>query len=304
MPILSKEPWRYQQLVEAANLLKPWTPKLERLIQEGQQILKKSHAEQTRANQAQNNLMAQIKKIQENRSNGEPIYGLLGPMQALLEEAKRTGVPEAILEEGKLHLKDVQREGNRRAVAEHRLRLALSARDHMEIERSMRQVRALGGGLSDQNTSQASAGGANNVRSEHPNSARLMDAAGSMLRHLGEAASRRQTAAAALQQHLSGSGDGMGTQADAVVSQGWLKEAQTVLAEAEKCGVNQTIIEQAKIKIRKKRREHQEQQDALKSLQKVLSKKDVPQPVILANMRRVQRLQAKTFTDGFTYTAT
>lgn len=308
IPSLSKEPWRYQQLVEAANMLKPWTPKLERLIQQGQQILKKSHDEQSRSKEAQTNLRSQIKKIEENRSIGQPIQELLGPLQALLEEAKRCGVPEAILREGQLQLRNVKREGNQRAVAEHRLRLALSARDHMEIERSMRQVRALGQvGLSDQNSSQGPGGGANIVRSEHPNSARLMDAAGSMLRHLGEAAARRQTAAAALQQHLSGSGgDGMGTQADAVISQGWLKEAQTALVEAEKCGVAPTVIEQAKIKIRTKRREHQEQQDALKALQKVLSKKDAPQAVLQARMRRVQRLQASpdTFTDGFTNTTT
>mmetsp|Transcript_93544 Transcript_93544/g.166413 ORF Transcript_93544/g.166413 Transcript_93544/m.166413 type:complete len:887 (+) Transcript_93544:81-2741(+) len=304
MPVLGKEPWRYQQLVEAAQELKPWTPKLESLIQRGQEILKKDQDEQHKLREAHGNLASQLKKIEECRATGKSVHELMAGMEKILAQAKSAGVSEELRREGEQQVKNYRREGCQRSVAEHRLRLALNNRDHVEIERSMRQVRALGQvGLSDQSLDRNAASTAR--RDQQPNSARLMDAAGNMLRHLTETAARRQAAAASLQQRVSdGEADAMAstwggpaaTPRDDVgkleASNAWLKEAKEAVLEAKQSGVVPTLVEQAKFKIRAKRRERQDQQEAMMSLKKVLSKKDVPEQVLLAKMRRVQRLQA------------
>jgi len=297
MAVLSTEPWRYQQLVEAAQPLKPWTPKLESLIQKGQEILKKDQDEQHKMREAQNNLSSQLKKIEECRSTGKPIHELMADMQSLLANAKSAGVSEELRREGEQQVKIYRREGCQKSVAEHRLRLALNSRDHAEIERAMRQVRALGQvGPSDQSSDRNTA---NTPRGDQQSSARLMDAASSMLRHLTETAARRQAAAASLQHRVSDGESDMATTwhgpsatpRDAEASNAWLKEAHEAVQEAKQSGVVPTLVEQAKYKIRAKRRERQDQQEAIQSLQKALSKKDVPEQVLLAKMRRVQRFQ-------------
>ncbi|CAE8618304.1 unnamed protein product [Polarella glacialis] len=306
LPVLRKEPWRFQHYAEAAKSMSPWSQELEQCVGQGQELLVKIQEEQKKLKEAQHVLQSTIKRIEEARSKGELTGELLAALPAALEKGKGAGVSEELLREGQQHMKDFKREGCQRSVAEHRLKLALNARDHAEIERSMRQVRALG--IFD--IKSLGGGGAQSARgdrAEPSKSARLMEVASSTLRHLSDAAARRQVAAASLQQCISEGGSDsialppversmMGGSADAAATQkgihGWLKEAQDALQEAKHCGVAPTLIEQAKHKIRLKRRECQEQLEANKALQKVLSKKDAPQQVVLAKMRRVQRLQA------------
>ncbi|CAJ1361593.1 unnamed protein product [Effrenium voratum] len=69
-----------------------------------------------------------------------------------------------------------------------------------------------------------------------------------------------------------------------------LRGARSAIQEAKQSGVASTLIEQAKLKLRRRRRDRQDQQEACSSLQKALSKKDVPKQVLLAKMTRVQRL--------------
>lgn len=301
LPMLEKEPWRYQQLVEAAELLKPWTQQLDRLFKIGEDKLMKINEDNSRVRDAQSSLSSQIKKIEERRAAGEPIYELLSPLENLLEKAKSSGVREEVIRQGQQHLRNAKRDGCQRSVAEHKLRLALNARDRLEIERSMRQVRALGLlGVPDQSAAKGVSSAPNSARQEQTNSTRLMDMASSMLRNLGEASVRRQAAATSLQQHISSIGPGSAQQVtptttgDASASEGttvWLKQAQDALQEAKQSGVSGTLIEQAKLVIRSKRRARQNQEDACKELQQVLSKKDVPPQVLKSKMCRVQRSQ-------------
>lgn len=131
-----------------------------------------------------------------------------------------------------------------------------------------------------------------------------MEQASSVLRNLTEAEARRQAAAATLQERINAEeglpalpntprSNGAGQSEDVDEgSKNWLRSARSAIQEAKQCGVASTLIEQAKLKLRLKRRERQDQAEACKSLQKVLSKKEVPKQVLLANMTRVQRLQA------------
>lgn len=296
LPVLQKHPWRYQQLLEAAGALKPWTSKLERLIEQGKEILDKREKDNARRREVRAQLMSQLKLIEECRANGKPTHDLLVPLKDILDKAESAGLQHDSIQKGKLLLQNARREACQRNVAEHRLQLALNARDHGEIERSMRQVRALGHvGLTDRSHNGSRTG----ARGDRESSG-LMEQASSVLRSLTEAEARRQAAAAALQERInaeqglpalpntprSAAGE------DDEGTKNWLRSARSAIQEAKQCGVASTLIEQAKLKLRLKRRERQEQQEACKSLQKILSKKEVPKQVLLAKMTRVQRLQA------------
>lgn len=193
----------------------------------------------------------------------------------------------------------MKREGCQRTVAEHRLRLALNAKDSGEIERSIREVRALEG-------LNAGSHSARGEQPHQPQSARLMDSANSMLRHLGDMATRRQTAEAALLQRITDSEDdslsyvaAVDAQADsvhAVAQQGteeWVKEVMEIVHEAKQSGVAPSLIDHAKLKIRQKRRERREEDEATTALKKTLAKKDVTTQELLSRIRKVQRFHAK-----------
>eukprot|EP00913_Durusdinium_trenchii_P006804 g6396.t1 len=232
LPLLQKQPWRYQQLLEKARALKPWTSKLERLITDGKEILDKRPG--------------------ECRASGKSAAELLGPLRDLLDAAETAGLQHESIKKGKEFLQHARREACQRSVAEHRLQLALNARDQGEIERSMRQVRALGQvGLTDHRPHRP------HLRGEG-DSAGLMEQASSVLQSLTETT--------------------------------W-RDASAAISEAKHCGVTRTLIEQAKLKLRLKHRKRQEQEEACKSLQKILAKKEVPKQVLLAKITKVQRLQ-------------
>lgn len=300
LPVLQKHPWRYQQLLEAAGALKPWTSKLERLIAQGKEILDKREKDNARRREVRSQLIALLKRIEECRASGKSTHDLLVPLKEILRKAESAGLQHDSIEKGKLLLQNARREACQRSVAEHRLQLALNARDHAEIERSMRQVRALGQvGLTDRPS------GSRSVARGDRESFGLMEQASSVLRNLAEAEARRQAAAATLQERINAEeclpvlpntprSNGAGQSEDVDEgSKNWLRSARSAIQEAKQCGVASTLIEQAKLKLRLKRRERQDQAEACKSLQKVLSKKEVPKQVLLANMTRVQRLAVK-----------
>lgn len=163
----------------------------------------------------------------------------------------------------------VRRERSQRDVVERRLRLALKAKDLGEIERSLGQM-------------------------EPPQSARLMEAASSMLRHLSETNARRQAAVAALQERLApGAPAGTGAGAEgSPTGQDWLKDTTAVLHEARQCGVQASLIEHARLKVRERLREERDRAQACEALQRTLSKKDAPEHEVLRNLRRLQRFNA------------
>ncbi|CAJ1366453.1 unnamed protein product, partial [Effrenium voratum] len=192
LPVLQTQPWRYQQLLEAAAALKPWTSKLERLIAEGKEILDKREKDIARRREVRGQLLLQLKKIEEARAAGKSTHDLLVPLKDLLDKAESAGLQEESIQKGKLLLQNAKREACQRNVAEHRLQLALDARDHAEIERSMRQVRALGQvGLTEQSP-RGTRHGRGLLVGDRESSAALMEQATSALRNLNEAAARRQ----------------------------------------------------------------------------------------------------------------
>lgn len=304
LPMLQKEPWRFQQVMETVQALQPWTAELEKLVRDGEHRLEKIAVDQSYRREAQRELQLLLRQIKDARSSGHLCADQMTELSKKLEVAQAASVREEILREAEKQLRSLRREGCQRSVAEHRLRLALKAKDLGEIERSVRQVRALGhAGLIE-----AGGGVARGERPEQPHSARLMDAASSMLRQLNDAAARRQAAVTALQERVADSGDAGPLRADgprearppppgpsAPARQGsgdWIRDVVEVLHEARQCGVAPTLIEHAKMKIREKRRERKEESQAREALQRSLSKKDAPTQEVLRNLRKVQRLQS------------
>mmetsp|Transcript_140282 Transcript_140282/g.355918 ORF Transcript_140282/g.355918 Transcript_140282/m.355918 type:complete len:936 (-) Transcript_140282:8-2815(-) len=307
LPTLHKEPWRFQQLMDMVKPLKPWTPELERLIVTGEERLRQSLKLQTKQTEVQKQLQGLLKQMQSTRTGGQSASSEdAANLAELLESARGVGdVDEELLREADRHLHSLRRERCQRDAAEHRLRLALKARDYVEIERSMRQVRALDHAVSDTGMlggGAASGGG----RSEPPHSARLMDAASSMLRHLSDSNARRQAAQAALQERLHpdgpspalergvGAGGGASAPSSGRGEKDWFAEVTNALHEARQCGVAPSVIEQAKREVRERRREDRERAQACKSLERVLSKRDAPPQEVLRNLHKVQRLGGAT----------
>jgi len=309
LPLLESEPWRYQQLKEASKDLMPWTPELEKMISEGQQKLDKTLSAQARQKEIQAELQALLKRISTGRSNGQSCADEMFVLSQLLARAKEASLKSEVQREAEEVLRTLRREGCQRNVAQHRLRLALNAKDFNEIERSLREVRALGQSTLVENPA---TGRSDRDRSEPPHSARLIDAATSMMRHLGDVAARRQQAETALLQriadsdvdhlpHLGGStgaeeasgtyGSGYASGTAQQGTDAWVKEVMEVLHEAKQSGVPQSLIDHARMKIRQKRRERQEENEAVNNLRKALARKDTSTQEILRNVRKVERYQ-------------
>merc|ERR1712187_91084 len=138
-----------------------------------------------------------------------------------MEQAKAAGVEArcAILKEAEKMLRDFRREGAQRQVAEHRLRLALNSKDLPEIERSFQNVRALDIAINSSGNSakeeSASMGGVFGMlrsgereRSDQPpHSARLAEAANTMIRHLHDSTTKRKALETALYETVKNKGE-------------------------------------------------------------------------------------------------
>merc|ERR1711907_149665 len=125
-----------------------------------------------------------------------------------------------------------------------------------------------------------------------------------MLRHLGEAATRRQAAETALLQriaesesdplpHLATEDSQTGTAVAQQGSDAWVKEVMEIVHEAQQSGVASSLIEHAKSKIRQKRRERKEEMQAVAALKRTLASKNASKQELMKNMRKVQRFQGK-----------
>jgi len=300
LPTIDQEPWRFQQIVESAQTLQPWTPELEKLVKVATEQLEKNIALQTRQREVLADLQAILKRIAEGRALGQTCADGLKDDAVLLAQvlprAKEAKLREDILLEGEEQMRALKREGCQRTVAEHRLRLALNAKDFGEIERSLREVRALGGMIIDNTSSSV----AKVDQQEHKQTARLMDSAHAMLRHLGDMTKRRQAAETALLQTIAESDaapDIVDSQAEgAMAQQGteiWVREVMKIVDEAKQSGVAATLVEHAKMKIRQKRRERREQVQAIAALKKTLVKKNASTQELMRNMRKVERFHVK-----------
>jgi len=300
LPTIEQEPWRFQQIVEGAQNLQPWTPELDRLVQTATEQLEKNIESQSRQKEVQAELTALLKRIAAGHAAGHPSADAAPLLTDVLNRAKEVKLPKEILKEGEMQLKVLNREGCQRNVAEHRLRLALQCKDFGEIERSLREVRSLAGGLVENS-------GSTTARSDQPSqpqSARLIDSANVMLRHLGDQATRRQAAETALMQRIADSeGDSLpqvaaesqatGTTIEQQGSEGWVKEVMEMVHEAKQSGVAPSLIEHAKLKVREKRRERREEALAVAALKKTLLKKNASTQEILRNKRKVERFHTK-----------
>lgn len=289
LPLLNKEPWRLQQLMDQVKALQPWTPELERVVKEGQVRLNHSQSVQSQRKEVQQELRRLVKEVKAARSGGE-----CAPMEhaeslaKALDRARKVGdVQEDLLAESEQILKNLRRDYSQRNVAEHRLRLALKRKDLGEIERSVRQVRALGHSGFESSPSPSSG------KMDPPHSARLMQTATSVLRALGDADAKKQEAAAKLQARVCGDDflDAAGKSPKG--SKEWLKEAADALHEARQCGVSSTAIDHAKLELQSRRRELRDRGQAYEALQKSLSKKDAPMQEVMHNLHRLQRLEGE-----------
>lgn len=243
-------------------------------------------------------LQVVLKRIAAARANGQTCADDTEQLSHILPRAREAKVPQEIYYEADSQLRALKREGCHRTVAEHRLRLALNAKDFDEIERSLREVRALGGMIIESSSSAARGDG------YQLQSARLIETANAMLRHLGEFSTRRQAAEAALLQRIADSSDdplpyvsegGTGALAQQGTDE-WVKEVMEAVHEAKQSGVAPSLIEHAKLQVRRKKRERLEEVQAVAALKKTLQKKDVSTQELLRNMRKVERFQAKPAT--------
>jgi hypothetical protein len=301
MPQFEKEPWRLQQIVEDAQVLKPWTSELDKVVRSTKEAIEKNAKAQATKKDLETELLAVLKRIAAGRSSGQTCADDTLQLAQVLHRAKEANAHEDLLNEGEQQLKAMKREGCQRTVAEHRLRLAMTAKDFGEIERSLREVRALGGALLNGTSSSA-----RGERTHHVQSARLMDSATAMLRHLGDMATRKQAAEAALVQKIEGNSDSLPSfsqeaQAGTTVAQqgtdAWVKEVMEVVHEAKQVGVAPSLIDHAKQKIRQKRRIRLEEMKATAALKRTLQKKNASTQELLRNMRKVERFQ-KTSTES------
>jgi len=297
---LEQEPWKFQQIVASAQSLQPWTTELDKLVRTATAQLDKCIKGQAQQREVEAELQALLARISEGRASGQTCADDTVQLAQVMVKAKEAKVRKEIFEEGEQQLKGLRREGCQRTVAEHRLRLALNAKDFGEIERSIREVRALEG-LTAGNHS------ARGDQVHQPQSARLMDSANSMLRHLGDMSTRRQAAEHALMLrindnednalHMHAAVDGQANSDDAHQgTEQWVRELMEIVHEAKQCGVAPSLIEHAKLKIRQKRREIREEEEAALALKKTLGKKDVSPQELLRSIRKVQRFHSKPST--------
>ena len=157
LPTLAREPWRMVELMEAAQRLRPWTPELEKLIQQAQQQLGEASRAEGRRAEAERELRALLRKIRETDQRapgavGAVVDGAAGSIAesaAALSDAigrlRQAGASAESLREAEKLLQTMKRDGCLRVGAEHRLRLAMKNRDLGEIERSVHQVGLLVG---------------------------------------------------------------------------------------------------------------------------------------------------------------
>lgn len=286
--VLETEPWRLQQMVQTVKKIEPKTDELLKVLQYCEESLARVIQDRGAKREVLMELRDRLKRIQEGRAAGEPVTESLATLPMLLKRAKGAGAPEELLKEGARQLQLTRREACQRAVAEHRLRLALGANDLEELERAVRQVRALGVNYS---------GTGRGDRDELPLSARLMEAANSMLRQLHDASVKRQAAAAILHERiLEPASHRSEHSAHAGLESHQATDTRTtlvagILKEARHTGVAQTLIEQARLKIRQRRRQRQEEKIACDQLERALSKKETPDHEVIRYLQKARRLQ-------------
>jgi len=289
LPGLDKEPWKLHKLLENAKSLQPWTPELDKVARIAQEKVNNAMELQKKQREAETELRSLLKKL-AGLPAGQNASDDIVTLSNALTKARQTSASEDLIREANEQLKYLKREGCQRTVAEHRLRLALNAKDFGEIEKSLREVRALGqAGLIEGDGKLA-----RGDRSDGEHSGRLVEAANSMLKHLGDVAMRRQAAETALLQRIADAdpedphGDSQGVSAQQS-SDSWVKEFMDILHEAKQSGVAPSLIEHAKLKLRQKRRQQQEEAEAMAALKKTLAKKEASTQELIKNIRKVER---------------
>jgi len=311
---LKEEPWRLQQLLDEAAVLQPWTPELQKIVQTSTQQIEKYRAERAKQSSMQAELQLAFDKVMSSHTSGQLGSSEQKKLTDAIERAKVAGVKADVLRDAEKQLAELKRECSQRQVAEHRLRLAVNAKDLGEIGRAMREVKALDKhGLLEvpPPSAVASRSGA-----EQSQSARLMDVANSTMRHLSDAASRKNAAELALLQHLSsevsgapvplewidaggvggsthGKSSKRGSAAATGGKGGWADDVRAALREARQSGVAPSLIEHVRMKAIQRRRTQDEQEQACKALQRSLAKRDVAPHELVQNIRRVQRFQGQ-----------
>eukprot|EP00929_Paragymnodinium_shiwhaense_P028264 TRINITY_DN16420_c0_g1_i2.p1 TRINITY_DN16420_c0_g1~~TRINITY_DN16420_c0_g1_i2.p1 ORF type:complete len:925 (+),score=318.71 TRINITY_DN16420_c0_g1_i2:71-2845(+) len=314
---IKQEPWRVQHILDAAKKLQPWTPELERLASQASEQLGKRASDIREHREITRELQTLLKTLAEGpsqHSHGENQLSGDGAVQRLSElipRAKQLEVSEELMRDAEVQLKRLKREGCQRNVAEYRLKLALTARDLPEMKQAMREVRALG------SIAAASSHATPEGKHSPQQSARLMEAASSMIRHLSDSEQRKQAAASALLslqgEHTQSKDTGSKKKAAAALEESalptrltaakqahsarapaepgsaeWVKAAKDVVLEAKQVGVAPSLIEHARMKIREKRRECEERTKALEGLQKALAKKSVQKHELSHCLERVR----------------
>lgn len=334
IPLIASEPWRMQQLIESARALHPQTSELERLVAQSRHQLERtvvSQKEQRMVQQELHNLLNTLGALRTRRETTDSDVDAAAASQRLAElmpRAQSLGVKEELLHEGRALMKAFRREGCQHAVAEHRLRIALNQKDLGEIERAVREVRALGTtahALSENSGGSASTRTGDRANRSGAHSARLVDAADAMIRHLGDVAQRKQAATTALLVHITdddaqgamplgvegeaakpnshetslgprsiGGGAAHGSEAPGAGAQpgsaAWLRDVTEVVKEAQQSGVASSLIGHARMRIREQRREHSTRESALKNLERSLAKKTPHRHELIRNVQRVQRV--------------
>lgn len=284
MPKLDKEPWRLIPFVERAAELRPWTAELESCIKAAGGKIDRNRAAQQKRKTAEDDLRRLVEKMSPScgarLSVPEPEDR--SSLVKAIEEAKSLGVAGELVGQAQEMLQSMRREGSRLAVAEHRLRLAMTSKDLRELERAACEVRSLTAEESGSGGDKGGGGASARRGKAPPQSTRLIDAANSMMKQLGDARTRREAAERVLQRHVVDENPGTRT-AESV------QELIDAVHEGKQSGVAPALLEQARTVLRRRRRHEQDRTQACRMLERSLAKNGAPTSELLHNLRRAQR---------------
>jgi hypothetical protein len=301
LPSLQEEPWRFLELMEATKRLKPWTAQLEKQVKASMDQMEKNRDLEERQKEVEEELKVvlmvhsrDLDKLQDVRSDKEPkLRGAdqdTSRLEKAIESAQKLRVKSQILDEAVACLKTVNKERSKLNVAEHRLRLAVNGKDLPEIERSTREIRALGRNVSQPEGSQS----ARRPKGGPPNSARLMEMATTVAKQLDDAATRKQAAESELWRWIADEqppsihdSDGKSVPVDQ--SKAWVSEVLDIVHEGKQTGVSATLIEHAKLKIHQRLRAEKERREACQVLAKHVNGKEVSTQDLLRGIHKVRR---------------
>lgn len=266
--LTSDKPWVLMEAIERARGLQH--PELDRMVKAAAGRVEELQMTRLEEKRTKAELHAALKQVKERVASGGACQEECSRLQHLVPKAAQLNVGEDMQREAKHLICTIRRDASQLTAAEHRLRLAVNFKNIADIERSVREVRALCQGRT--------------IQPDSKNSTRLLEVATAVLRQLTDSENRRLAAIDACsvaRRPVTEFSCGPET---------W-KWHRDILHEAKQSGVQASTLEHTRMDIRRVRREQQEQTKAWQELRRTLAKKNVIPEEIDRSLLKVQRLK-------------